>query len=192
MNAVVQLQPNQSLFIVLRKKALMAAVINNISTQKEAILFSNKWNLKFDKNYGTDASLILDELKSWALYPDTAIKYYSGPARYSNSFVVKDKSEIKSVFIELDSIYNIATIKVNGVHCGTLWTPPYRLDISKVIKSGENQIEIEVANTWHNRLIGDSLLPPEKRITWTTAPFRLKEKPLLPAGLIGEIKLLFQ
>ena len=89
----------------------------------------------------------------------------------------------------IDSVYNIATVKINGINCGTLWTYPYVLDISKAVKSGENKIEIEVTNTWHNRLIGDNLLPPGKRITWTTAPFRLKDKPLLPAGIIGEIKL---
>ncbi len=73
--------------------------------------------------------------------------------------------------------------------CGTLWTPPYSLDISRAVKTGENKIEIEVTNTWHNRLVGDALLPTEKRITWTTAPFRLKDKPLLPAGLVGNVKI---
>jgi hypothetical protein len=94
--------------------------------------------------------------------------------------------------LQIDTIYDIATIKVNGIDCGTLWTQPYELDITKAIKTGENKIEIAVTNTWHNRLIGDNLLPPEKRITWTTAPFRLKDKPLLPAGLIGEVKLIFR
>jgi len=55
---------------------------------------------------------------------------------------------------------------------------------------GENKIEIAVTNTWHNRLIGDNLLPAEERITWTTAPFRLKDKPLLPAGIIGNVKII--
>jgi hypothetical protein len=32
-------------------------------------------------------------------------------------------------------------------------------------------------------------LPQEKRVTWTTAPFRLKGKSLLPAGIVGSVKL---
>lgn len=91
--------------------------------------------------------------------------------------------------VELNSIYNIATIRVNGIDCGTLWTRPYELDITKAIKLGENKIEIKVTNTWHNRLIGHNLLPPEKKDTWTTAPFRLKDKPLLPAGITGSVIL---
>jgi hypothetical protein len=33
---------------------------------------------------------------------------------------------------------------------------PYEIDITKAVKKGENSIEIEVTNTWHNRLIGDN------------------------------------
>jgi (4-O-methyl)-D-glucuronate---lignin esterase len=33
------------------------------------------------------------------------------------------------------------------------------------------------------------MLPQEKRTTWTTAPFRLKDKPLLPAGIVGNVRL---
>ena len=99
---------------------------------------------------------------------------------------------MKRAWITLDSIFNIATVKVNGIDCGTLWTFPLGLEITKAIRKGENKIEIEVTNTWHNRLIGDNLLSPDKRLTWTTAPFRLKDKPLLTAGLVGNVKLFFK
>ena len=89
-------------------------------------------------------------------------------------------------------MYNIATVKVNGVDCGTIWTPPYQLDISAVLKEGTNLIEIDVTNTWHNRLIADAQLPPHQRLTFTTAPFRLQGKPLQPAGLTGAVKLVVQ
>jgi hypothetical protein len=92
----------------------------------------------------------------------------------------------------IDSIYNIASVKVNGIDCGTIWTAPYQVDISKALKEGPNSIMIAVINTWHNRLILDEALPPSKRVTWTTAPFRLKDKPLLPAGITGNIKIIVQ
>jgi hypothetical protein len=57
---------------------------------------------------------------------------------------------------------------------------------------GENQVRIEVSNTWANRLIGDQRLPVNKRITWTTAPFHLANKPLQPAGLIGKIAVVIE
>ena len=81
----------------------------------------------------------------------------------------------------------MADVKINGISCGTLWTAPFRLNISKAIKKGINQISIEVVNTWANRLIGDSKLTEDKKITKTTAPFRLEGKPLNPAGLFGPV-----
>jgi len=64
-----------------------------------------------------------------------------------------------------------------------------RVNITKALKSGKNELRIEVSNTWANRLIGDHALPENKRITWTNALYRLEGKPLLPAGLLGPVKI---
>ena len=50
-------------------------------------------------------------------------------------------------------------------------------------------IEKTNTNTLENRLIGDHKLTVNERQTWTTAPYYLAEKPLLPAGLLGAVKL---
>jgi alpha-L-rhamnosidase len=183
------LEPNQSVFIVFRRTGYNYRNLG-YTISMEGNLTIDKWNVKFEKNAGGPAlPVIYEELKSWTESNDLLIKYYSGTATYSNTFSIEDKNEIIAASVIFDSICNIATIKVNGIDCGILWTPPYRLNITKALKSGENKIEIEVTNTWHNRLIGDNLLPVEKRTTWTTTPYRLKDKPLLPAGIIGEVKI---
>jgi hypothetical protein len=188
--ASIQLEANQSLFIVFRKKAVKYKPGGWDVSGVPIKHFSQKWKLSFDKNYGgTGSPLVFDELKSWSQYQDSLVKYYSGSAIYQNSFLVEENEQDRKIVIELDSICDIATVRVNGVDCGTLWIRPYELEITKAIKTGENKIEIEVTNTWHNRLIGDNLLPPEKRSTWTTAPFRLKDKPLLPSGIVGNVIL---
>jgi hypothetical protein len=45
-----------------------------------------------------------------------------------------------------------------------VWAPPYRIDVTGAIKPGANKLEIAVTNEWTNRLIGDRLLPADKRI----------------------------
>ena len=147
----------------------------------------------FDKNLGGPISpIVFDELKSWTLRPEPSLKYYSGTAIYRNRFLIGKNETPTVAILGLDSICDIATIKINGIDCGTLWTQPYKLDVTKAIKAGENDIEIAVTNTWHNRLIGDVLSSQDEKVTWTTAPFRLKDKPLLPSGLIGSVKLLIK
>lgn len=186
---IERLEANQSLFIVFRKPAgsnarKTKAHVRGFEQVKQP------WTIRFDTAYGGPrAPAIFTTLTSWTEQADTAIKYYSGTAVYENSFVENDKERISRLLLTIDSIYNIATVKINGINCGTVWTKPYELDITRAVKNGENKIEIEVTNTWHNRLIGDNAQPPGKRITFTTAPFRLKDKQLLPAGLMGKVAI---
>ena len=93
------------------------------------------------------------------------------------------------MWLDLGTISNIAEVTVNGINCGTIWTFPYKADISEALKKGKNSIEIKITNTWANRLIGDEKLPKEERLTWTTATFRLQEGILLKAGLLGPVTI---
>ena len=58
------------------------------------------------------------------------------------------------------------------------------------LRPGENELRVEVANTWHNRLVGDAALPPAERITTTNIrqPFT-PDTPLLESGLLGPVRL---
>ena len=82
---------------------------------------------------------------------------------------------------------------MNGKSLGITWSLPHRLDISDVIKKGENTLKIEVVNTWSNRIIGD--LHSEKKYTYTNVNVRgsrellWTETPLLESGLLGPVWL---
>ena len=135
---------------------------------------------------------MVSEQKSWSSFSEKSIRNYSCTAVYTKNFKLDKIEKERSAWIRIDSIFNIASIKINGIKCGTLWTKPYIVEVSKALRPGENNIEIEVSNTWMNRLIGDQELAVDKRVSWTTAPFRLKGKPLLPAGITGNITLIIK
>ena len=61
----------------------------------------------------------------------------------------------------------------------------------KSIQPGENKLEIEVANLWPNRLIGDAAKPEADRLTWTVIdhPYEAGSE-LLPSGLLGPVRIL--
>ena len=65
-----------------------------------------------------------------------------------------------------------------------------KFDISKAIKRGKNVLTVEVVNTWANALKGmDNGTPPFAGI-WTNGKYRRADNSLLPAGLLGPVKLL--
>ena len=130
-----------------------------------------------------------DSLTSWSEHKVDAIKYYSGTAHYFKTFEYAQKNNQNNIWLSLGEVDNIATVKVNGINCGTVWTYPYKVNITNAIKSGKNTLDIAVTNTWANRLIGDQKLPEEERETWTSAPYYLTGKPLLKGGLLGSVIL---
>lgn len=185
----LRLPANGSIFVIFKEKtnSTQLNLGTNSSKFKGVLDISKSWQAKFDTTYAGPAKpIIFDELTDWTKNADSLVKYYSGTVVYTRNFSFKGNLNEK-IWIDLGEFSSIAEVKINGIDCGTLWTAPHRLEISKAIKRGENEIIIEVTNTWANRLIGDSKLPENKRLTKTTAPFRLEGKPLNPAGLLGPV-----
>ena len=186
----IRLEANGSIFIVLQKPAKRQSSDEgkNWVETKPVTTISTAWPVSFDPIYGgPNRPEIINELTDWSKHPDSSIRYYSGTARYTNTFNWQETKQ--KVWINVGKVSNIAEVIVNGINCGVIWTAPYKVDISKAIRNGTNNLTIEVTNTWANRIIGDHRLPEEKRITKTNAPFRLEAKPLLEAGLMGPVVL---
>ena len=84
----------------------------------------------------------------------------------------------------------MAKVRVNGEYAGGAWTHPYRVDITPMLKEGENTLEVEVVNNWRNRLIGDAALPESERLTWTNFQVVNAAEPLQASGLLGPVRIL--
>ena len=48
-------------------------------------------------------------------------------------------------------IREAAVVYVNGLRAGSVWCPPYSVDITGLLKAGENEVRIEVADTGSRR-----------------------------------------
>lgn len=83
----------------------------------------------------------------------------------------------------------MARVRVNGHEVGTLWKPAYTVAIGHVIQPGENTLEVEVVNTWLNRLVGDAQPGVEHPETFTTTTLWNAGTPLQSAGLLGPVVL---
>ncbi len=150
------------------------------------------WEVSFPPGWGAPEKITFGHLTDWTKRSEDGIKYFSGKATYHYTFDGSDlalRTPHSALILDLGKVNDIAVVRVNGQKLGTLWQPPYRVDISTAIKSGGNMLEVDVVNTWNNRLAGDAALPVEQRHTSITAPTVNKKSPLLPAGLIGPVTL---
>jgi hypothetical protein len=201
----------QSYFVVfdhshssVRKNIQPFKWVKNSSVLQE---LSGDWQLSFDSRWGGPESVIFSSLDDWSKRPEEGIKYYSGIAVYKKTFTLESLPG-GALFLDLGEVNNMARVKLNGKDLGVVWTAPWRVDITPVAKTGQNDLEIEVANLWANRLIGDEHYPddgvkdkkwpewllngqarPSQRYTFTTHHYYKKDMPLLKSGLLGPVKI---
>ena len=150
---------------------------------------SGAWEVSFDPKWGGPVKIIFDSLDDWSQRAEAGIKYYSGKAVYRKTFTLPDESRVagQKCLLDLGVVKNLARVRLNGRDLGVVWCSPWRVEACRAIRPGKNNLEIEVANLWPNRLIGDRTLPAEKQFTSTTYNPYKKDSPLLPSGLLGPV-----
>ncbi|MGZ0654105.1 glycosyl hydrolase [Coraliomargarita sp. W4R72] len=123
------------------------------------------WEVVFQSPRGESFEREFEMLSPWNESEDNAIKYFSGAAVYSGTFQLSDIAPTDRVFLDLGAVHEMARVRINDRDAGICWTPPDSLDVTLLVQSGVNRLEIEVVNTWVNRLIGDEFLPAESEFS---------------------------
>ena len=172
---------------------------------------SKEWNVAIPSlHYST----FMHTLHSWT--DDSATRFYSGQAFYERDLdlqpsyfrqgtklfldfgpgiPVAEKPQSDGMRAWMDSpIREAALVYVNGELAGSVWHPPYRLDVTKYLRPGRNHLKLVVANLALNALAGRSA--PDYRLLnsrygerFTPQPGMQNVRPL-PAGVLGPVELL--
>jgi hypothetical protein len=92
-------------------------------------------------------------LKSWE---DLGTPSFAGPAIYHKQFDAPAAPAGKRVYLEIADVHDYARVKLNGKELeGRAWQP-YRWDVTSALKTGSNDLEIEV----HATAAGRGPAPP--------------------------------
>ena len=183
--------PYGSAFIVFRNAIPVAGQDSSASPigYKPVMTLTGNWNVHFDTAMGVPGSLAFPVLESWTSRTEKNMQYYSGKGLYTTTFDFESERG-KRYFIVLNNIQDvgIASVKLNGETLGVTWTPPFRIEITRTLKKKNNTIQVEVINSWRNRLVGDRDLPVGERLTKTNITIK-PEWELLDAGLLGPVRI---
>ncbi len=173
---------------------------------KQLADLSSDWKLTF-----TGLKKTVDESTPTDWIADPSTIHYSGEGVYTRDFTLASAPS-SPVFLQLDGgkaepiparaahiaayydppIQAAGLVLINGKSAGALWHPPYRLDVSKLLKPGVNHIEIDVYNTALNAW---SALPPHDYaplIAKYGDKFQMQDLNLVApvsSGLLGPIHL---
>jgi hypothetical protein len=191
----LRFEPFESYFIVFPKPTAATAPPpdsgTNFAADLELGTLESPWEVTFDEAMGAPAQVRFDRLADWTTHAEPGIRYYSGIATYRRTFDLPESVRIgdaQPLYLDLGKVQVMARVRVNGIDCGVAWTAPWRVDISKAVRKSNNTLEIEVANLWPNRMIGDARTPDRTYTQTTYHPYQA-DHPLLPSGLLGPVRL---
>jgi hypothetical protein len=191
----LKLEANGSAFIVFREKGKPAAkeLAANFPEPEIITTVDTPWEVRFESDSikrGPSEPVIFKELKDWAQSKDERICYFSGTAVYTTKITLDALPKDKQLYLDLGYVSVMAKIKINGEYAGGVWTFPYKVAVNNLFRQGENTLEIEVVNTWKNRLIGDQKLPEKDRKVQSNNNGWKADSPLQGSGLIGPVKII--
>jgi hypothetical protein len=142
------------------------------------------------------------------------LKYYSGTAAYEQTIAVTPGVARRALFLDfgqgtpvadqggrsgngtralLESpVREAAVVYVNGKRAGSVWRPPYEVEVTGMLHAGTNQLRIVVANLAINEL-AKGPLPDYKALTAKYGE-RFQAQDMnnlqpLPSGLLGGVRL---
>lgn len=197
------LAPYESRVFVFSKEKAPAAVP---ASSGATLDLSGGWTVTFP---GSQPATF-DQLHSWT--DDEARKFYSGTATYERKFNVPaagryvldfgpgtpvdpnaGRRAANGMRAWLESpVREAAQVYVNGKPAGAVWKAPFEVDVSGLVKSGENTVRIVVANTALNVLAKGPLPDYKELIAKYGDRFQPQDMPSvqsLPSGIMGPVKL---
>jgi hypothetical protein len=89
----------------------------------------------------------------------TGLANYSGTAIYEKTFTIPESYRTRRLMLDLGRLSAVAEVWVNDQQAGTLPWRPYRLDITRSVRPGENRLKVIVTNTEANARAVGPLIP---------------------------------
>jgi hypothetical protein len=191
----LRLSPCQSVFVVFRQAASSPTRTVPQPVDTTLATVSGPWEVTFPPDLGAPERIQLANLESWTAHADQGVKYFSGTATYATTMQARQDwfQTGARLMLNLGAVHDIAEASINGAPLATLWKPPYQVDVTDVLRRGENRLQIKVTNQWTNRQIGDRPLPPDKKVLATFGFGRMggDRNPEPPAsGLLGPVTVM--
>ena len=139
------------------------------------------WSVSGHHVDGSVITKAMDELKDLKEIPDWM--NFCGTIIYSNNFMIDDKTKIE--WLDLGKVFGVSELLLNGTNAGAKWYGRRIYAVEKLIKNGNNTIEIKIVTTMGNYL--KSLTDNKVAQYWTNEGRTIQ--PLQSTGLVGPVTI---
>ncbi len=207
-SVALELEPYASRLLIFTRRNLPRPATVVAASAPAPLDIASGWSVTF----GTGSKPVqMEQLRSWIDNEDT--RYYSGLATYEKDVNVPQSLLQSGLTLRLDfgeakpaaqvgprlqarleaPVRDAAVVYVNDRRAGSVWCPPFSVDVTGLLKPGQNRIRVVVGNTAINYMAGHAL--PNYRLLNLKYGERFQPQDMnnlqpLPSGLLGAIRLL--
>jgi hypothetical protein len=124
-----------------------------LASATSSIEIDKGWTLSFKdcSPIPVDTTINVDRPVSWTTLGNQTLNTMMGTGVYAVKFDV-DKKAGATYILDLGDVRESARVVLNGQSCATLFSVPYRTDVTSQVKQGENTLVVEVTNLGANRI----------------------------------------
>lgn len=211
---VLEFEPYASRVLIFSKRDLQSPPVKATAATPQPLDLSTGWQVTFGQ--GGTASRF-ESLRSWT--EDEKTRYFSGAAVYEKSLDVPENWLRDGLVLRLDfgqgqaiaeepyrpprgpgmqaaldaPVRDSAVVYINDRKAGSIWCPPFQVDVTGLLRRGENRIKVVVANTAINYMAGHAL--PDYRLLNLRYGERFQPQDMdkvqpVVSGLLGPIRLM--
>jgi hypothetical protein len=162
----LRLEPREMVFVVFPRQAATTSRVMGTPMPATVATITGAWQVGFPAKLGAPSAITLPALQSWTKHSDDGVRYFSGTASYTKS-VTAPREWFRAgarTLLDLGTVADMAEVLIDGRSVGVLWKPPYRIDVTGALRAGRNEIAIRVTNQWNNRILGDRMVPANRRV----------------------------
>jgi hypothetical protein len=192
---------NGNLYATIKKDGKETTTNISVDNIPAPFNLSGEWKLTLESEYFQQKTKTLTTLSSWT--KDEETRHFSGTGKYEIDFDLPAEyvdSEL-DLLLDLGKVGQIAEVIINGKNAGVVWMRGQNLEISKLVKTGENKMEVLVINTLINRVSAmkePTPVPPELVPVYGSAatqtpgslPREFGFQPLPASGLMGPVVII--
>ncbi len=211
-NLALDFAPYESKLIVFNRRHQAPVVETQATALPSPIELTGDWRVTLGS---TGQPQTFAQLRSWTETETT--RFYSGTAVYEKEINVSAEWLRQGLTAWLDfgagqavpvqprkngmrawldaPIRDAAVVYVNGQKAGSVWCPPYSIDVTRLLKTGANSLRIVVGNTAINSMAGNK--QPDYKLLNQRYGERFQPQDMenlqpLPSGLLGPVRLVAQ
>jgi hypothetical protein len=205
----LELEPYGARVLVFSKRMLPPPASETGSAAPAPIDLSADWRFSIPSN---EKPVLMKTLRSWT--DDESTRYFSGTATYEKDVTVPSSFLQRGLSVKLDfgegkpvpeqplrsgmqpwldaPVREAAVVYINGQRAGSVWCPPYALDVTNQLRPGNNKNQDRGGKPGAELHVGRRL--PDYRLLNLRYGERFQAQDMdkvqaIPSGLLGPIRL---